>query len=137
MGRLGERLDGVREKVERSSLRERETRRIVGRRLKMLWGFLGLIAGLVLILATTRHWRRNEYPLRDEVVPSVNRTEGKFSNVGGLQEDRQHSMESERDNEDLRPGAKMTIGAKETMETRSVGSSAVDADAILRRFDEL
>lgn len=127
----------MREKVERSSLRERETRRIVGRRLKMLWGFLGFIAGLVLILATTRHWRRNEYPIRDEVVPSVNRTEEKFNNVGGLQENGQQRVKSQRENEDLRPGAKMNIGAKETMETRSVRSSAVDADAILRRFDEL
>ena len=137
VGRLGERLDGVGEKVERSSLREKETRRIVGRRLKMLWGFLAFIAVLVLILATTRYWRRNEYLIRDEIVPSVNRTEWEINNVGGLQGNRQQRMKNQRDSEDLRPGAKMKIGAKETTETRLVRSSAVDADAVLRRFDEL
>lgn len=103
----------------------------------MLWGLLGFIAVLVLILATTRHWRRNEYLIRDEVVPSVNRTEWDINNVGGLQGNRQQRMKNQRDSEDLRPGAKMKTGAKETTETRSVRSSAVDADAVLRRFDEL
>ena len=133
MARLGERLDGVRDNVERSSLRDRETRRMVGRRWKMLWGFLGFLTGLFVILATTRQWRRNEYAIRDEVVHSVNRTEEVFREVVGFRENGQQEGESRRDDEGVRPVAKTRIGAQETTAT----SSVVDADVILRLFDEL
>ena len=133
VARLGERLDGVRDNVERSSLRDRETRRIVGRRWKMLWGFLGFLTGLFVILATTRQWRRNAYAIRDGVVHSVDRTEEVFEEVVGLRENGQQKRESRRDDEGVRPGAKTRIGAQETTAT----SSVVDADVILRLFDEL
>ena len=133
MGRLGERLDGVRDNVERSSLRDRETRRIVGRRWKMLWGFLGFLTGLFVILATTRQWRRNEYAMRDGVVHSVNPKEEMSEKVVGFRGNGQQKRESRRDDEGVRPGAKTRIGAKETTATRP----AVDADVILRLFDEL
>lgn len=137
MGRLGERLDGVRDKVERSSLRDRESRRIVGRRLKMLWGFLGSITGLFLILATTRHWRGNEYAIKDEVVHLVNRTEGPFGEVVGVQSDGKQGTESQQDNEGVRPDVETRIRVKETTAGSPARISAVDADAALRLFDEL
>ena len=137
MGRLGGRLDGVREKVERSSLRDRESRRIVGRRLKMLCGFLGSITGLFLILATTRHWRGNDYAMKDEVEHLVNRTEGAFGEVVGVQSDGQRSRESQQDNVGLRSDVETRIRVKETKAGSPARISAVDADAALRLFDEL
>ena len=122
----------MREKVERSSLQDRESRRIIGRRWKMLWGFLGLTTGLFLILAATRQWRRNEYAMRDEGVHSAHPLEV-FQEVIRFQENRQQRSESQRDDEGMRLGAELRIGVKETTAKSSVG----DADAILRLFDEL
>ena len=138
VGRLGERLDGVRGKVERSSLRERESRRLFGRRLKMLWGFLGSVIGLFLILAMTRQWRGNGYSAENEIVRIANRTEGVFEKAVGFQENGQQRMEIQGDSEGLRSSTKTGIGIEEATRTSSARSStAVDADAALRLFDEL
>lgn len=103
----------------------------------MLWGFLGSIAGLFLILATTRHWRGNEYATKDELVHLVSRTEGPFGEVVGAQSDGRHGRESQQDNEGLRADVKTRIRVKETTAGSPARISAVDADAALRLFDEL
>ena len=120
----------MREKVESSSLRDRESRRIIGRRLKMLWGSLGFVVGLFLILAVTRQWRRNEDVTRDEVVHLDNRTE---ELVGMRQEGWERRRERQQNDEGRRPGAKVSV----KVEDPAARSSAVDADATLRLFDEL
>ena len=137
MAGLGARLDGVRDQVERSSLRDRESRRMVGRRLKMLWGFLGSIAGLFLILATTRQWRGNEYAMKDEVAHLLNRTEGAFGEVVAVRSDGQQSRENQRDNEGLRSDVETSVRVRETTAGSPARISAVNADATLRLFDEL
>ena len=137
MARLGGRLDGVRDKVDRSSLRDTESRRIVGRRLKMLLGCLGSIAGLFLILATTRHWRGNEYTVKDELVHLVNRTEGPVGEELGAQSVGRQGRESQQDNEGLRPDVETRMRVKDTTAGSPARVSAVDADAALRLFDEL
>lgn len=53
---LGERLEAVRCKVERSGEREREVRMAVGRRVRMLWGVLGVWGVLVLVGLSVRCW---------------------------------------------------------------------------------
>ena len=135
MGSLGERLDGVREKVERSSLRDRESRRTIGRRLKMMWGTLGFLIGLFLILAATRQWRRNGNATRDEAVHSGSRMEdGSEEMLGtrhGLWE--QSTEMAQADKEGKRASATADINVQVT----SVKSPAVDVDATLRLFDEL
>ena len=134
VGRLEERLDGVRENVERSSLRDRESRRIIGRRLKMMWGSLGFLIGLFLILAATRQWRRYEDVIKDESVHLGNRTEKVLKEAVGMrQENGELRREIQRDDEGWRPGTKTSIRVEDT----TVRSSAIDADATLRLFDEL
>lgn len=131
---MGERLDGVRGKVERSSLRDRESRRMFGRRLRMLWGSLGSIIAIFLILAATRQWRRNSDIVRHEVVHLGNQTEAVFEEVvGKRQTEWDQERERKGDDEGRRPGAK----TGERMEDRTARVSAVDVDATLRLFDEL
>ena len=133
VGRLGERLDGVREKVERSALRDRESRRMIGRRLKMLWGSMGLLLGLLLIVAATRQWRRNEDVMRDRTVRLGNRTEA-FEKLGHLRrEDWEQRRARLRDDEGWRPSTKTSMRGQDS----TARSSAVDVDATLRLFDEL
>ena len=135
MGRLGDRLDGVREKVERSSLRDSESRRTIGRRLKMLWGTLGLLIGLFLILATTRQWRRDGNATRDEAVHSGRRMEDVSEEVLGTPHEmwEQSTEMTQPDKEGKRASAKADMNVQVT----AVRSSAVDVDATLRLFDEL
>ncbi len=134
VGRLGERLDGVREKVERSSLRDRESRRIIGRRLKILWGSLGFLIGLFLILAATRQWRRNEDVIKDESVHLGIQTEESLKEAVGMrQENGELRREMRRHDERWRPGTKTSMRVEDT----TASSSAVDPDATLRLFDEL
>ena len=124
----------MREKVERSSLRDRESRRIVGRRLKMLWGSLAFIVGMFFILAATRQWRRNKDMVRDEVVHLGNRTEADFEKAAGMrQKEWDHARERQGDDEGRIPGSKTSMRADE----RTATKSAVDSDATLRLFDEL
>ena len=130
VGRLGERLDGVREKVERSSLRDRQSRRTRGRRLKMLWCSLGFMVALFLILAATRQWRRDERATGDDVVHLGNRTE---EVAGRRQEEWRRGRERRGDDGGWRPDAKASVRVEDT----AARSSAVDADATLRLFDEL
>ena len=84
---------------------------------------------LVFALAITRHWRRNEYATRDEIVHSANRMD--MSENGVRQENWQQNRERQRDDEDLRPGAKTRTRFEELTAT------VVDVDATLRLFDEL
>ena len=123
----------MRGKVESSSLRDRESRRMIGRRLKMLWGSLGLLFGLLVILAATRQWRRNEDFIRDRTVHLGNRTEA-FEKVGRLhQEIWEQRRARQRDDEGWRPSTKTSIRVEDT----TARSTAVDVDATLRLFDEL
>ena len=55
VGQLGERLDRARGKVEASDARDGEGRRRVGRRLRMMWGVLGCLGGLLVVLLVMRH----------------------------------------------------------------------------------
>ena len=130
--RLGERLDGVRRKVETSSVRETESRRVIGRRLRMLWGFLGFLAVLFVILAMTRQWRRNEYVAGNEVLRLVDRRED-TSEESMCQGNGQQRMERRRDAEGSRSATK--TGTRFTEEW--VRNSSVDVDATLRLFNEL
>ena len=124
----------MRAKVEGSSLRDRESRRIMGRRLKMLWGLLGSLVGLFLILAATRQWRRNEDVMKGATVQSGNWTEEIFKDVmGGREEEPEQKREKQRGDQSWRPGADTTIKVEDTATRRS----AVDADATLRLLDEL
>lgn len=132
MGRLGERLDGVREKVERRSVRDRESRRVIGRRLRMLGGLMGFLTMVFCILSMTRQWRRNESLMRDEFVPSFDQ-KGRMSEEGGCQEGPQQRRERQMDDEGLKLGAKARVSLMETL----ARSSSVEADATLRLFDEL
>ena len=134
VARLGERLDGVRDKVERSSLRDRESRRTIGRRLKMLWGTLGFLIGLFLILAATRQWRRNGNATKDEAVHSGSPMEdGSEKVLGTRHEIRERNTEmAQPDKEGKRASAKADMNVQVT----AAGSSAVDVDATLRLFDE-
>ena len=135
MGRLGERLDGVRDKVERSSLRDRESRRTIGRRLKMLGGTLGFLIGLFLILAATRQWRRNGNATKDEAVHSGIPIEDGSEEVLGTRHEiwERNTEMAQPDKEGKRASAKADMNVQVT----AVGSSAVDVDATLRLFDEL
>ena len=86
----------------------------------MLWGSLGLIVGLFLILAATRQWRKNEDTLRTEIMH--------------LRPDRQEQgRERQRDDEGGRPSVRPSVRVKDII----AKSSAVDADATLRLFEEL
>lgn len=134
VGRLGERLDGVRAKVEGSSLRDRESRRIMGRRLKMLWGSLAFLVGFFFILAVTRQWRRHEDVMKDQTVHQGNWTEEMLKEVVGMRQGKQEQRrESQRDDEGRRPAADANMRVEDT----TTRSSAADADATLRLFDEL
>ncbi len=53
---LGEILEAVRGKVEREAEKDREGRKRIGRRLMMLWGFLGVWGVMALVLMVVRHW---------------------------------------------------------------------------------
>ena len=133
VARLGERLDGVREKVDRSSLRDRESRLIMSRRLKMLWGSLGFLVGLFLVLAATRQWRRSEDITRDELVHLGNQMEG-FEEVAPMRHGKWAQRRGrQQDDEGWRLGAKTSKGVQDT----TASSLPVDADATLRLFDEL
>ena len=135
VGKLGDRLDGVREKVERSSLRDRESRRTIGRRLKMLWGTLGFLIGLFLILAVTRQWRRNGNATRDEAVHSGSRMEdGSEEMLGTFHEIWEQSTEMAQPDKE---GKSASAKADMKVQVSAVRSSAVDVDATLRLFDEL
>lgn len=133
VGRLGERLDGVREKVEKSSLRDQESRRMMSRRRRMLCGSLGFLFGLLLILAATRQWRRNEETMRGEIVRFGDRTEA-FEKVERL---RQEIWEQRRARQRDREGWRSDTQTSMRMEGTTARSSAVDVDATLRLFDEL
>lgn len=124
----------MREKVERSSLRDKESRRIIGRRLKILWGSLGFFIGLFSILAATRQWRRNGDVMKDEVAHLSNRTEVAFEEVMGMGQERwEQGRERQRDDEGSRRGAKTSTKVEGT----TARSPAVDVDATLRLLDEL
>lgn len=134
VGRLGKRLDGVKEKVERSSLRDKESRRITGRRLKIMWGSLGFFIGLCSILAATRQWRRNGDVMKDEVAHLSNRTEVVFEEVMGTGQERwKQGRERQRDDEGSRRDAKTSTKVEDT----TARSPAVDVDATLQLLDEL
>ena len=132
MRSLGGRLDGVREKVERSAVRERESRRVIGRRLKILWGLLGFFVVLFLILAITRQWRRNETLIGDE-IERTRTSIGNVSEKGKQQGNWERRSEGHRNDGDREPGGKVRVGLKE----KRGMSSVVNADATLRLFDEL
>ena len=55
---LGQRLEKVRAKVEGWERVEGEWRVNVQRRVRMLWGFSGVVLGLVVLLLVIRHWPR-------------------------------------------------------------------------------
>ena len=106
---------------------------MIGRRLKMLCGSLGFLFGLLLILAATRQWRRNEEMMRDEIVRLGNRTET-FEKVGHLRQELwERRRARQRDGEGWRSGTKTSVSVEGTTARRS----AVDVDATLRLFDEL
>lgn len=114
-------------------MRDMESRLIIGRRLKMLWGSLGFLFGVFLVLAATRQWRRNEDVMRDELVHSGNRT-AVFETVPRMHQGKwAQGRECQQDDQGWRLGAK----ASERVEDTTAKSSAVDADATLRLFDEL
>ena len=121
----------MREKIERSSVRDRESRRVIGRRFKMLGAFLGFLAMLVFVLAITRRWRRNEYATMDEIVRSADWAG--MSEKGGGQEASSQERERQRDDEGLRAGAK----TRPRFEELTARGPVVDVDATLRLFDEL
>lgn len=99
-----------------------------------MWGSLGFFLGLFLILAATRQWRRTEDVVRDEVAHLGNRMEDGFVEVMGTSQDKwERASEEQRDDEGWMPNAKTGIKAQHT----TARSSAVDADATLRLFDEL
>ena len=85
----------------------------------------------------TRHWRGNEYAVKDELVYLVNRTEGALGDVVGAQSDGQHGRERQQDKEGSRQDVGTRIRVKETTAGSQARTSAVDADAALRLFDEL
>lgn len=99
----------------------------------MLWGSLGFLVALFLILAATRQWRRNEDVMRDEIVHLGNRTEV-FEDVMGLrQKNGEQRRKRQQYDEGWRPGGKTSMKVEDTTARSSVG----DADATLRLFDEL
>lgn len=55
---LGGRLERVRSKVERFERVEEEWRERMSRRLRMLWGGIGTMVGLFVLLLVIRHWPR-------------------------------------------------------------------------------
>ncbi|KAL6720766.1 hypothetical protein ACLMJK_002691 [Lecanora helva] len=113
---LGERLEVVRGKVEGAAERDREGRRRVGRRLRVLWCMLGVFGGLVLVGMVVRHWPR----------VGVETGEGEVVERGGdvLNADRKGRDWGGRD-------SRSSSGSSVQM------TEAQTQDPILRLFDEL
>ena len=101
----------------------------------MLWGSLGFLIGLFLILAATRQWRRNGDATTDEVVHLGSRMEEVFEEAVGMRQSEweQRRGMAQQDDKGNRSGATTDISVEKT----TARSSAVDADATLRLFDEL
>lgn len=70
---LGERLERVKSKVERFERVEEEWKDRMSRRLRMLWGAIGSVVGLFVLLIVIRHWPR----ARDNGLPPI----AKFNNM--------------------------------------------------------
>ena len=100
----------------------------------MLWGSLGFLFGLLLLLMATRQWRWNENVIRDEIMHLGNRTEEASEKVVGLRQAKWEQRKArQQDDEGWRPGTKTSMRVEDT----TTRSSAVDVDATLRLFDEL
>lgn len=100
----------------------------------MLWGSLGFLVGFFFILAVTRQWRRHEDVMKDQTVHLGNWTEEMLKEVVGMRQGKQEQRrESQRDDEGRRPAADANMRVEDT----TTRSSAADADATLRLFDEL
>lgn len=127
---LGERLEGVRKRVERNGERDRERRRRVGRRLKMLWVILGCWGALALVLGVLRHWPGVGVDVRGgRVVELGNRTVD--AALGVVLSCSSAEIEREKG-----------VGGGTTTASRSEGlvqtsKTPLVEDPIIRLFDEL
>ena len=125
VGRLGERLEQVRLKVERNAEREREGRVKVGRRLRMLWGCLGFWSVGILVLVVIRHW------------PFAGVDVGKGS-LMGLQDVRERGNsgnESFASRLELEKGQGGLVSSSESSSEQA--RQTVEVDPVLRLFDDL
>lgn len=118
---LSLRLDTVRTKVETSARRDVEDENRLGRRLKMLWGFLGFWIILLLVLVVARQRGMGNDVRSGELVELSDR-EGREFYKGRIEEERTEVM-----------GRK----GHEPKTTRWESGNGVDAEATLRLFDEL
>lgn len=122
---LGERLEVVRQKVEEKGERDREGRKAAGRILMMLWGSLGGLVALVLVLVVARHWPGAGVDVRGvKMVELKNRTWDGMDGGEGLGP----MGERGEGGEGIRKGKSRSEEAART---------SMPEDHILKLFDEL
>ena len=135
---LSLRLNAVRTKVESSARRDTEDERRIGRRLKVLWGFLGFWIVLLMILIIVRQRAHGMDVKGGKLVELGNRTWDE--KMGSREVHKAWGWESKgnRSEDNGRSSSGERVGASSSR-TRSSSkrSSAVDAEATLRLFDEL
>lgn len=123
---LGERLEGVRVRVEKEAERDREGRRRVGRRLRMLWGVMGIWGILILVGILVRHW------------PDLGGDVGDMGEVAlevgsGREEVGLRQPLGERDAGRKKGGGELVSSTEENVNA----SETPDTHPVLRLFDEL
>ena len=135
---LSLRLDAVRTKVESSARRDTEDERRIGRRLKMLWGFLGFWIVLLMILIIVRQRGHGMDVKGGKSVELGNRTWDE--KMGSREVHKAWGWERKgngsQDNEGSSSGERVGASSSRTRSS-SKRSLAVDAEATLRLFDEL
>ena len=122
----------MRTRVEASAKRDVEDERRIGRRLKVLWGFLGFWVVLVTILLIARQLR-GELDVRGRTLAELENKpwEGKLG-IGLREQDGNSSSERPIEQNPRGPSS-----ASRVRTTATRRGSSVDTEATLRLFDEL
>lgn len=131
--KLSLRLDAVRTKVESSASRDTEDERRIGRRLKVLWGFLGFWIVLLMILIILRQRGHGMEIKGGNLVELGNRTWDE--KMGSREMHKAYGWESKgnRCEDNGRSSSGERVGAcSSSTRSSSKRSSAVDAEATLR-----
>lgn len=119
---LGMRLDAVRTRVEESKRRDEEGERMIGRRLRVLWGCCGVWIVLFMILIIVR-----------QRGPGVDVRGGKMHKLLELESNGNRSQETVLGS----AGVGRSLSSSSKVRSKTKRKSAVDAEATLRLFDEL
>jgi hypothetical protein len=125
---LGMRLDAIRTRVEDSKRRDEEGERMIGRRLRVLWGCCGVWVVLFMILIIVR-----------QRGPGVDVRGGKMVELGEMHEawGLEGRGNRSQDTGIGSAGVGRSVSSSSRVKSSTKRKSAVDAEATLRLFDEL